>query len=177
MSRVGKLPIVCSPGVNVKIDGSLVVVRGPMGELTKNFGKLRHIKIDYSDGIIQVSVTSDEDAAMYGTVRSLINNMVQGVTVGFVKELEIEGVGYKAAVDGQYLNMQLGTSHGMKIEIEQGITVECPKPTAITIRGANKEQLGRFAANIIKLRPPEPYKGKGIRLRGQYVERKEGKKK
>jgi large subunit ribosomal protein L6 len=177
MSRVGKLPISIPEGVKIEIDGLRVNITGPKGELTKTFSG--NIEVSLQDNMIYVKplAESKQARAMWGTARSIISNMVKGVKAGFVQELEINGVGYKAAVKDQYLNLALAKSHNTKIEIPQSIKVNVPKQNQIILEGVDKEKLGQFASIIIKQRPPEPYKGKGIKRKGQYVQRKEGKKK
>jgi large subunit ribosomal protein L6 len=176
MSRVGKLPVNIPSGVNVAIEGLTVSVEGPKGKLSKEFaGK---IAITKEDNAISVQPIDDSKKAraMWGTARSIINGMVKGVKDGFTEELEVNGVGYRAIIKGPYLNLTLGKSHNTKIEIPANIKVETPKQNIIILSCADKQKLGQFAANIIKQRPPEPYKGKGIKMKGQYVQRKEGKK-
>ena len=176
MSRVGKLPVVLPSGVSVTLNGLSITVKGPKGELSKCFGGA--ISIENIDNTIVVKPLNEEkqSRAMWGTARSIINSMVKGVSIGYTEELEVNGVGYRAAVKGQYLNLSLGKSHDTKIAIPQDITIDTPKQTSIVLQSINKETLGQFIALVIKQRPPEPYKGKGIKRKGQYVERKEGKK-
>ncbi len=176
MSRVGKLPISIPSGVSVVIKDLTVSAQGPKGKLTKEFaGK---ITIITEDNVIFVKPVDDSKRArsMWGTARSIINAMVKGVHEGFTEELEVNGVGYRAMIKGPYLNLSLGKSHNTKIQIPANIQVETPKQNIVILTSADKQQLGQFAANIIKQRPPEPYKGKGIKKKGQYVQRKEGKK-
>lgn len=176
MSRVGKLPIVIPNGVKIEINVDAVSVIGPKGTLSKRFNG--DIYFNMNDNILSVVPANDtrESRAMWGTARNIINWMVKGVTEGFVYELEVNGVGYRAAVKDNYLNLTLGKSHNTKIEIPSDITLKTPKQNVIILEGINKERLGQFIAVIIKQRPPEPYKGKGIRLKGQYVQRKDSKK-
>ena len=175
MSRVGKLPVKIAEGVSVKISGLSVKVDGPKGSLEKRFSGPIEIESDGSQVVIKPIGNSVEALSMWGTARSIINNMVIGVKDGFKEELEVNGVGYKAAIKGKYLNLTLGKSHNTKIEIFDGIKVETPKPTIIMLESHDKEKLGQYVATIRSQRPPEPYKGKGIRRKGEYVQRKEGK--
>lgn len=175
MSRIGKMPITVPAGVTVKIDNNLVTVKGPKGELSRQIHK--NMKLTLDNGVITVERPSDEkeDRAMHGLSRTLINNMVVGVTHGFSKALEINGVGYRAAKQGQNINFTLGFSHPVVKEPPAGITFEVPAPNKIVVLGADKELVGDVAAEIRTLRPPEPYKGKGIRYEGEHVRRKVGK--
>lgn len=176
MSRVGKLPVLIPKGVTVELDGLKINVKGPKGELTKVF--VGNIAIVLQDKLLTVKPLSKNKKAreMWGTTKRIINNMVKGVTEGFTTELELVGVGLKAGVSGKYLNLALAKSHNTKIEIPQNLKVTVPKPNQIILESVNKEVLGQFVAITQKQRPPEPYKGKGIRIKGQYVQRKEGKK-
>lgn len=176
MSRIGKLPIAIADNIEVIIEGCLVKVKGVKGSLEKKFSDL--VSIEKKENNICVKPVNDtaEARAMWGTARSIINNMVVGVTEGFKEELEVNGVGYRAAIKGDYLNLSLGKSHNTKIEIPADIKVETPKQTIITFEAHDKQKLGQYVAIIRNQRPPEPYKGKGIRRKGEYVERKEGKK-
>lgn len=176
MSRVGKLPIIVPENVKVEIDNLMIRVSGPKGSLAKSF--LGDISLVFEEGCILVKPLNDSKnaRAIWGTARSIIYGMVKGVKDGFTEELEINGVGYKAAVKGNYLNLALGKSHSTKIEIPQHIKVDTPKQNIVSLESADKEKLGQFIAILIKQRPPEPYKGKGIKRKGQYVQRKEGKK-
>ncbi|GAB4163425.1 MAG: 50S ribosomal protein L6 [Rickettsiaceae bacterium] len=174
MSRVGKLPVPVPAGVKVDISGLSIRVQGPKGTLEKVFAG--PISIEHIDSSIVVKPLDLMARAMWGTARSIISGMVQGVTTGFQQELEVNGVGYRAAVKGKYLNLTLGKSHNTKIEIPEGIKVDTPKQNIITLESHDKEKLGQYVAIIRQQRPPEPYKGKGIRRKGEYVQRKEGKK-
>jgi len=176
MSRIGKLPVALPEGVKVEISGLSVKVQGPKGVLEKVFAG--QIAIEQRDSVIIVKPLDDSAGAraMWGTARSIINGMVQGVTDGFKEELEVNGVGYRAAVKGKYLNLTLGKSHNTKIEIPEGVKVETPKQNIIVLESHDKEMLGQYVATIRSQRPPEPYKGKGIKRKGEYVQRKEGKK-
>jgi len=179
VSRIGKQPVAIPSGVKVnqvKEEGSVrVSVEGPKGKLSFPFRKDVEIAVDGSQ--VKVSRSGDEPflRAYHGTVRALIANMVEGVTRGFEKRLDIEGVGYNAKVDGKKLVLQIGFSHPVTLPIPAGITVETPKPTNIIIKGPDKQTVGEFAANVRKVRPPEPYKGKGIRYSDEKIVRKAGK--
>jgi large subunit ribosomal protein L6 len=176
MSRVGKVPVSLTHGAKVEISGLNVKVHGAKGSLEKGFAG--DITIEQKGETVVVKPLNDTNVAkaMWGTARSIINSMVKGVTVGFSEELEVNGVGYRAAIKGKYLNLTLGKSHNTKIEIPEGIKVETPKQNIITLESINKEKLGEFIAVVKRQRPPEPYKGKGIKRKGEYVQRKEGKK-
>jgi large subunit ribosomal protein L6 len=175
VSRIGKLPITVPANVTVTIENNLVTVKGPKGELARQINKDMILKLE--DGHLTVDRPSDdkEHRAMHGLSRTLINNMVIGVTDGFTKTLEINGVGYRAAKQGENINFTLGFSHPVVKEPPAGITFEVPAPNKIIVKGANKETVGAVAADIRTLRPPEPYKGKGIRYEGEVVRRKAGK--
>jgi large subunit ribosomal protein L6 len=177
MSRVGKLPISIPAGVEVKLDQLNVTVVGPNGTLCKSFKGKIDISLDSAKGFVVSALDDSKQAnAMRGTVRSIINNMVTGITVGFSVELEIDGVGYRALLKDQYLNLSLGKSHNTKIVVPKDIEIVALKPNLLLIKSCNKERLGEFVASLIKQRSPEPYKGKGIKVKGSYVQRKEGKK-
>jgi large subunit ribosomal protein L6 len=175
MSRVGKKPLEIPSGVTVTLNGNTVTVKGPKGELTRTFHPDMEIKIE--DNVLTVNRPTDnkEHRALHGTTRSIIGNMVEGVSKGFEKGLELIGVGYRASKSGKKLVLNVGYSHPVEIEPEEGIEIEVPSQTKIVVKGANKERVGAVAANIRAVRPPEPYKGKGIRYEGEYVRRKEGK--
>ena len=175
MSRIGKQPIPVPAGVEVTIDGSSVKVKGPKGELTQEF--LDKVVITQEDGnvIVERADETREARALHGLTRTLINNMVVGVNEGFTKSLEIVGVGYRAALKGTTLELQLGYSHPVIIEPREGITFEVATPTQIKVLGIDKQAVGQVAADIRKWRKPEPYKGKGIRYEGEHVRRKLGK--
>lgn len=175
MSRIGKMPITVPAGVTVTIENNFVTVKGPKGELSRQINK--NMKLTLDNGVLTVERPSDEkeDRAMHGLTRTLINNMIIGVTQGFSKSLEINGVGYRAAKQGQNINFTLGFSHPVVKEPPAGITFEVPAPNKIVVSGADKEVVGAVAAEIRTLRPPEPYKGKGIRYEGEFVRRKIGK--
>jgi large subunit ribosomal protein L6 len=175
VSRIGKQPIPVPSGVDVKIVGSHVHVKGPKGELSATFSEDMMIEIE--DGQILVKRPSDErqHRSLHGLTRTLISNMVTGVSAGFEKKLEIVGVGYRAAMKGSDIELQLGFSHPVLVTAEPGIEFEVPAPTRITVRGIDKQRVGQVAAEIRGWRPPEPYKGKGVRYEGEYVRRKLGK--
>jgi large subunit ribosomal protein L6 len=176
MSRIGKQPIPVPAGVEVSIEPDLVRVKGPKGELQERV--VREIVVEQEEGQLLVKRPTDrgEHRALHGLTRSLVANMVQGVTEGFEKRLEIQGVGYRAQLQGKKLVMSLGYSHPVEIQAPDGIDFEVPQPTQIVVRGISKQLVGEVAANIRKRRPPEPYKGKGIRYEGEYVARKVGKR-
>ncbi len=175
MSRIGRLPIVIPGGVTVKVEDNLVAVKGPKGELSRKIHK--DMQIEMENGQLTVSRPSDnkEHRAMHGLSRTLINNMVVGVSAGYSKTLEIAGVGYRAAKAGNNLNLTLGFSHPVVVEPPQGISFEVPAPNRIVVSGINKETVGAIAAQIRTLRKPEPYKGKGIKYEGEHIRRKAGK--
>jgi large subunit ribosomal protein L6 len=176
MSRIGRQPIPVPSGVELTIEPDLVRVKGPKGELQERVS--RDMKIEQSDGEVVITRPSDrrDHRALHGLTRSLVANMVQGVTDGFEKRLEIQGVGYRAALKGKDIELSVGYSHPVTIEAPAGVEFEVPQPTRITVRGSSKQAVGEIAARIRKVRPPEPYKGKGIRYEGEYVQRKVGKR-
>lgn len=175
MSRKGKLPIPLPKGVEVTITESEVSVKGPKGTLQQKLVPGINVKIE-NDHVVVSKASDDLDVDhFHGLYRTLINNMIEGTTTGFDKKLEMIGVGYRAAVQGDLLDLQLGFSHPTKLPIPEGITVKVDKNTLITISGFDKHLVGQFAASIRKKRPPEPYKGKGIRYSGEYVRKKAGK--
>jgi len=175
MSRVGKKPIEIPAGVTVTLNGSVVTVKGPKGELTRSFSPDMEIKVE--ENVINVVRPSEskEHRTIHGTTRALLANMVEGVSKGFERSLELIGVGYRAQKQGKKLVLNVGYSHPVEIEPEEGIEIEVPSNTKVTVKGISKERVGALAANIRDVRPPEPYKGKGIRYEGEYVRRKEGK--
>ena len=175
MSRVGKKPIEIPKVVKLSLDHSKVNVEGPKGKLS--FQVHSRIKATVKDGVFTVEPVSNSkmDGALHGTMRSVVFNMIKGVTDGFMKELIIEGVGFKAAVQGKTLNLLLGFTHPVIFEIPEGLTVETPKPTSVIIKGIDKVKVGQFAAKIHKVYEAEPYKGKGVRYAGEVVRRKAGK--
>ena len=175
MSRIGKQPITVPAGVDVTIDGNTVTVKGPKGELTRSFPEIMIIKREGDDIIVERPDDSRDAKAFHGLVRTLIANMVEGTANGFSKKLQRVGVGYRAALKGKDLEMQLGFSHPVLVEAPENITFEVPSQTEIIVSGPSKEQVGQVAANIRKWRKPEPYKGKGIRYEGEHVRRKLGK--
>ncbi|MBC5584870.1 50S ribosomal protein L6 [Eggerthella guodeyinii] len=175
MSRIGKQPVTVPAGVDVTIDGNTVTVKGPKGELTRSFPSIMIIKREGDDVIVERPDDTREAKAYHGLVRTLIANMVEGVSTGFTKKLQLVGVGYRAALKGKDLELQLGFSHPVSIEAPENITFEVPSQTEIIVSGPSKEQVGQVAANIRKWRKPEPYKGKGIRYEGELVRRKLGK--
>jgi large subunit ribosomal protein L6 len=176
MSRIGRQPIPVPTGVSVAIDPETVRVNGPKGELSERIP--RDITVTHEGDQLLVTRPTDrgEHRALHGLVRSLVANMVVGVTDGYQKRLEIQGVGYRAALRGKDLELALGFSHPVSIKAPQGIEFEVPQPTRVVVRGISKQLVGEVAANIRKQRPPEPYKGKGIRYEGEYVARKVGKR-
>jgi large subunit ribosomal protein L6 len=176
MSRIGRKPIPVPETVTVTIEPELVRVHGPRGELSERVH--RDITVAQEDGTLLVSRPTDrgEHRALHGLTRSLVANMVEGVTTGFTKRLEIQGVGYRAALRGSDLELALGYSHPVSVKAPDGIEFEVPMPTRIVVKGNSKQAVGEIAAIIRKQRPPEPYKGKGIRYEGEYVARKVGKR-
>ncbi len=177
MSRVGKDPIEIPGDVQVSIEGAIVTAKGKLGELSHRVSET--VSTSLEEGKVWVRPVDDSKTAraMWGTTRSLLQSLVTGVSAGFAKELEINGVGYRAAVQGSTLNLQLGYSHDIHYPIPEGITITCAKPTSISISGTSKQRVGQVAAEIRSFRPPEPYKGKGIKYLDEVVLRKEGKKK
>ena len=175
MSRIGKKPITVPAGVTVKVEDNVVSVKGPKGELQRRIHNAMKVTLD--NGVITVERPDDEkeSRSLHGLSRTLINNMIEGVTHGFSKSLEIQGVGYRAAKQGKNINFTLGFSHPVVMEPPAGITFDVPQPNKIVVSGPDKEQVGAVAAEIRNLRPPEPYKGKGIRYEGEHVRRKVGK--
>ena len=176
MSRIGKAPIEIPSGVSIQLEPGRVAVSGPLGSLQQVVPN--RMKIEQADGTITVSRPTERapDRELHGLTRTLIANMVEGVTKGFEKRLEIQGVGYRAALKGDDLELQVGYSHPVTIKPRTGITFEVPTPTQVTVKGTDKQQVGQTAAEVRKVRPPEPYKGKGIRYEGEYVRRKVGKR-
>jgi len=176
MSRIGKKPIPVPSGVEVDVRPGTVTVKGPKGSLSERVSP--DMRVSVEDGTLTVERPTDrgEHRALHGLTRSLVANMVTGVTNGFEKRLEIQGVGYRAALRGPDLELQLGFSHPVNVKAPEGITFEVPQPTQILVRGISKQQVGEIAAQIRKWRPPEPYKGKGIRYADEHVTRKVGKR-
>jgi large subunit ribosomal protein L6 len=178
MSRVGKKHLTAPKGVDIKVASGLVTVKGPKGELKMTLSDEVSVKVE--NGEVTVAARNPEERrskAMWGTARANIQNMVTGVTTGFTKDLELQGVGYRAAMKGRDLELSLGYSHPIVYKAPAGITFASAKPTEIKISGADKQAVGQVAAELRSFRPPEPYKGKGVRKVGEYVRRKEGKKK
>jgi large subunit ribosomal protein L6 len=175
MSRVGKAPIPVPDGVEVTIDGSTVTVKGPQGTLSREFPEV--VSFALEDGVLTVARADEQrrSKALHGLSRALLANMVTGVATGFAKELTTVGVGYRASLSGSTLELQVGYSHPVHITAPEGITFEVPEPTKIVVRGIDNQKVGQVAADIRAVRPPEPYKGKGIRYVDEYVRRKAGK--
>jgi large subunit ribosomal protein L6 len=176
MSRIGRKPVPVPEAVTVELAPGSIAVKGPKGELSQSLPQ--EMAIQQEDGVVTVSRPTDrgEHRALHGLTRSLIANMVEGVTDGFEKRLEIQGVGYRAALKGKNLELALGYSHPVAVEAPEGIDFEVPSPTEVVVRGIDKQLVGQVAADIRKRRPPEPYKGKGIRYKGEQVLRKVGKR-
>ena len=176
MSRIGRRIIEIPAGVTVMVDPGRVTVHGPKGELRQTVSP--RMAIEQNEAVLTVARPTDrgDDRALHGLTRTLIANMVEGVTQGFEKKLELQGVGYRAALHGSNLELQVGYSHSVKVEPREGISFEVPVPTQIVVRGIDKQLVGQTAAEIRKVRPPEPYKGKGIRYEGEFVRRKVGKR-
>ncbi len=177
MSRIGNKPVSVPDGVTIELANQALIVKGKLGELSMQV--VDQVDIDLADNKIVVTPKDQTKVSrsMWGLQRSLAQNLVTGVSEGFVKELEIQGVGYRATLQDKILKLQLGHSHDIDFPIPEGIAIECERPTAIKIKGIDKQQVGQVAAKIRAFRPPEPYKGKGVRYAGEYVFRKEGKKK
>lgn len=177
MSRIGQTPVTVPDGVTVDISGQEVKAKGKLGELTTKIPD--DVEVIREDNVITVKPRANSIRAkkMWGLSRSLINNIVIGVAEGFKKDLEITGVGYRAQLQGKDLVLQLGFSHEVRFPVPEGLTIQCPEQTKVTISGADKQLVGQTAAEIRKIRPPEPYKGKGVRYADEYIIRKEGKKK
>ncbi len=177
MSRIGRLPIDIPAGVTATVgDGNVVTVKGPLGELTQKFSS--NMEIKQENGQITVARPSDkrQDRATHGLTRALLANMFTGVSKGFTKELEIQGIGYRASLAGNKLTILVGYSHPVEVVEPEGIKFECPSNTSIIVKGIDSQKVGQVAANIRAIRAPEPYKGKGIRYKGEFVRHKEGKK-
>jgi len=176
MSRIGKKPIPVPTGVNVTIEPEVVRVAGPRGDLSERKNRSIEVRQEGEELIVTRPTDRAEHRALHGLTRSLIANMVEGVTSGFQKRLEIQGVGYRAALRGTDLELSVGYSHTVVLKAPAGITFEVPTPTEVIVKGIDKQQVGQTAAEVRKVRPPEPYKGKGIRYEGEYVRRKVGKR-
>ena len=177
MSRVGKYPVPVPSGVQVALQGRTVVAKGKLGELKLDLTDDVDVEISGQQVAVKPRREDRRARTMWGTTRSLINSMVTGVSTGFVKSMEINGTGYRAAVQGKVLNLALGYSHDINYPIPDGIDIKTPKPTEIVISGIDKQRVGQVAAEIREFRGPEPYKGKGVKYAGEYIFRKEGKKK
>ncbi|MET4526003.1 50S ribosomal protein L6 [Bradyrhizobium sp. JR18.2] len=177
MSRVGKRPVAVPSGVTATVDGQTVKMKGPKGQL--QFVVHNDVEVKLENGQVKVNprVETNRARALYGTARAQVANLVEGVTKGFEKNLEITGVGYRAAMQGKNLQLALGYSHDVVYAIPEGITITVPKPTEITVTGSDIQRVGQVAAEIRSYRPPEPYKGKGVKYVGEFIFRKEGKKK
>ena len=175
MSRIGKKPITIPAGVDVKVDGSKVTVKGPKGTLENTFNSEINIALEGNEIIVTRPTDDKNHRALHGLTRTLIHNMVEGVTNGYSKTLEVNGVGYRAQKQGKNLVLNLGYSHQVIVPEVPGITIEVPSANSVVISGADKQQVGQFAAEVREKRPPEPYKGKGIRYVGEYVAHQEGK--
>jgi len=176
MSRIGKRPIDLPAGVSVSISPGRVMVNGPLGELSQGIPQRISVEQGENELLVKRPTERGEDRALHGLARTLVANMVEGVTKGFEKRLEIQGVGYRAALRGTAIELNVGYSHPVVKDAPDGITFEVPTPTEIVVKGIDKQQVGQIAAEIRKVRPPEPYKGKGIRYQGEYVQRKVGKR-
>jgi len=176
MSRIGKQPIPIPDGVNIAVDPGRVTVNGPLGELTQNVPQRMLIEKEDGQLLVKRPTERGDDRALHGLTRSLVANMVEGVTNGFEKRLEIQGVGYRASLRGTALELNVGYSHPVVIDAPAGITFEVPVQTEVIVKGIDKQQVGEIAAEVRDVRPPEPYKGKGIRYQGEYVRRKVGKR-
>lgn len=174
MSRVANSPITLPKGVEVKSDADGITVKGAKSSLSVHH--LPGVSIDVADNVVTVKLAEGGEVKYAGTARALINNMVKGVSEGFERKLQLVGVGFRAAVQGKKLNLTLGFSHPVEFDIPEGITVETPSATEVVVKGADKQAVGQVAANIRAFRPPEPYKGKGVRYEGEYINRKEAKK-
>ncbi len=175
MSRIGRKPINIPAGVEVKTEPGVVTVKGPKGELTQKISPAMTVEINGTEVLVKRPNDDKENRSLHGLTRSLINNMVIGVTQGYKKELEVNGVGYRVQKQGKQLVMNIGYSHQVVMEDTEDITIEVPNPNSIVIHGIDKQKVGQFAAEVREKRPPEPYKGKGIKYAGEYIRRKEGK--
>ncbi len=175
MSRIGLKPITIPAGVDVNVNGATVTVKGPNGTLSMDAHPNMTVSVEGSEIIVSIPNDAKENRSLHGLTRTLIHNMVVGVTEGFKKNLEVNGVGYRVQMQGNKLVMNLGFSHQVTMEAPEGIKVECPSANAIVISGADKQMVGQFAAQVREKRPPEPYKGKGIKYAEEHIRRKEGK--
>jgi large subunit ribosomal protein L6 len=176
MSRIGKQPIEIPAGVSISVLPGRVMVNGPLGELSQQLPTRMLVEQEDATVVVKRPTERGDDRALHGLTRSLIANMVEGVTSGFQKRLEIQGVGYRATLRGTDLELNVGYSHSVVLKAPQGITFDVPTPTEVIVKGIDKQQVGQTAAEVRKVRPPEPYKGKGIRYEGEYVRRKVGKR-
>ncbi len=175
MSRIGRMPIAIPAGVTVEVNGNVVTAKGPKGELTKAMHPDMHIEVNGAEVVVTRPSENKLHKSLHGLTRTLVNNMIVGVNEGYKKELDVIGVGYRVAMENGKLVMNLGFSHQVIVEAVEGIKIEAPTPNKIIISGLDKQLVGQFAADVRKKRPPEPYKGKGIRYTGEVVRRKEGK--
>ena len=175
MSRIGRMPIAVPAGVTVEVNGNVVTAKGPKGELTKAMHPDMHIEVNGAEVVVTRPSENKLHKSLHGLTRTLVNNMIVGVNEGYKKELDVVGVGYRVAMENGKLVMNLGFSHQVIVEAVEGIKIEAPTPNKIIISGLDKQLVGQFAADVRKKRPPEPYKGKGIRYTGEVVRRKEGK--
>ncbi|MBQ9926245.1 MAG: 50S ribosomal protein L6 [Clostridia bacterium] len=175
MSRIGRMPIAIPAGVTVEVNGNVVTAKGPKGELTKAMHPDMHIEVNGAEVVVTRPSENKLHKSLHGLTRTLVNNMIVGVNEGYKKELDVVGVGYRVAMENGKLVMNLGFSHQVIVEAVEGIKIEAPTPNKIIISGLDKQLVGQFAADVRKKRPPEPYKGKGIRYTGEVVRRKEGK--
>ena len=175
MSRIGRMPIAIPAGVTVEVNGNVVTAKGPKGELTKAMHPDMHIEVNGAEVVVTRPSENKLHKSLHGLTRTLVNNMIVGVNEGYKKELDVVGVGYRVAMENGKLVMNLGFSHQVIVEAVEGISIEAPTPNKIIISGLDKQLVGQFAADVRKKRPPEPYKGKGIRYTGEVVRRKEGK--
>ena len=177
MSRIGKKPVSVPKGVQANVDGQTITAKGPKGQLAVSL--VDEVSVEMTDDGITVAPRDESQRAraMWGMSRTLVQNIVSGVTEGFERRLEITGVGYRAAVQGKSLNLALGYSHDVNFQIPEGIQIQTPRPTEVVVSGIDKQQVGQVAAEIRRYRPPEPYKGKGVKYAGEFIFRKEGKKK
>jgi large subunit ribosomal protein L6 len=176
MSRIGKKPVLIPKGVTVTLDGSKITVKGPKGELSRSLPGAMLVSMKDNEVVVERPSDENEHKALHGLTRTLVANMVEGVTNGYEKRLEIQGVGYRAALKGSSIEFALGYSHSITVDPPSGIEFEVPAPTQVVVRGIDKQAVGQVAAEIRRLRPPEPYKGKGIRYQGEVVLRKVGKR-
>jgi len=175
MSRIGRKPIAIPAGVEVKLDGTTITVKGPKGTLTRELHPNMKVEIEGAEIIVSRPNDNKENRSLHGLTRTLISNMVIGVNETFKKELEVNGIGYRCEVKGQELTLKIGYSHDVVMIAPEGVTVEVPNPNKVVISGPDKQKVGQFAANVREKRPPEPYKGKGIKYVDEYIRRKEGK--